>query len=74
MGFHTGCSVLASARPPSSSESFVKPFGMAPAPEPPDSIVRRWQMQSLEEKGRSTPPVKTASCFHEKKFLKKKDR
>ena len=74
VAFHTGGSVLASARSPSSSESFVKPFGMALAPGPPEGIVRRWQMQILEDKARSTPPVKIASCFHEKKFLKKNKR
>ena len=50
VAFHTGGSVLASARSPSSSESFVKPFGMALAPGPPEGIVRRWQMQILEDK------------------------
>ena len=75
MGFHTGCSVLASAGPPPQVKASWSRLEWHRPSSPPDSIVRRWQMQILEEKGCSTPPAKTASCFHEKKkFLKKKKK
>lgn len=60
--------------PPHLPECFMEVFGTAPAPELPTALSVLsfcWQMQTLEEKGHSSPPVKTDSCFHEKSFFKK---
>lgn len=66
MSFYTGPRI-----PPHLSECFMEVFGTALAPELPTALsvlFFGWQMQTLKEKGHSSPPVKTDSCFHEKSF------
>lgn len=66
--------MLAPRTPPNLHEHFVELFGTAPASELLTALSvlsSHWQMQTSEEKGHSSPPVKTDSCFHEKSFKKR---